>query len=154
MTSATIPLLHLQGLSKRFGPVVANSGIDLEIRAGEIHALLGENGAGKTTLMNVLFGLVAPDAGSMELRGGPYRPAGPNDAIRAGIGMVHQHFMLIPTFSVVENVVLGAEPTRGLTLDLATARAALGDLSRRYGLEVEPDALVQNLPVGLQQRVE
>jgi simple sugar transport system ATP-binding protein len=148
------PLLAIQGLTKQFGPVLANNGIDLEIRAGEIHALLGENGAGKTTLMNIMFGLVEPDAGTLTLQGAPYRPTGPNDAIRAGIGMVHQHFMLIPTFSVVENVVLGSEPTRGPRLDLAAGRAAVLDLSRRYGLEVNPDALVRDLPVGIQQRVE
>jgi len=148
------PLLSVRGLTKRFGPVVANDGIDFDLRPGEIHALLGENGAGKTTLMNVLFGLVAPDAGEMHVRGAPYRPADPSDAIQAGIGMVHQHFMLIPTFSVVENVVLGAEPTHGLALDLDRARQALRELMDRYALQVDPDALIRDLPVGLQQRVE
>jgi simple sugar transport system ATP-binding protein len=134
--------------------VLANDGIDLEIRAGEIHALLGENGAGKTTLMNVLFGLEQPDGGSIVLRGQPYRPDGPTSAIASGIGMVHQHFMLIPTFSVVENVVLGSEPTRAGRLDLGAARRTLRELAGRHGLDVDPDALVQDLPVGLQQRVE
>jgi simple sugar transport system ATP-binding protein len=134
--------------------VVANDGIDLEIRAGEIHALLGENGAGKTTLMNVLFGLERPDAGSIALRGQPYRPDGPTSAITSGIGMVHQHFMLIPTFTVVENVVLGSEPTRTGRLDLDAARGTLRDLAGRFGLDVDPDALIQDLPVGVQQRVE
>jgi general nucleoside transport system ATP-binding protein len=144
----------VNGLTKHFGAVRANDAIDLEIRAGEIHALLGENGAGKTTLMNVLYGLEAPDAGSISLHGQPYRPDGPNGAIRAGIGMVHQHFMLIPTFTVIENVVLGSEPTRTGHLDLTSARSALRELAGRYGLDVDPDALVQDLPVGLQQRVE
>jgi simple sugar transport system ATP-binding protein len=148
------PLLTVQGLTKRFGPVLANDGIDLELRSGEVLALLGENGAGKTTLMNALFGLVEPDAGTMLLRGRPYRPSGPHDAIRAGIGMVHQHFMLIPTFTVAENVVLGNEPTGRLRLDLGAARLALRGLSERYGLDVDPNALVRDLPVGVQQRVE
>lgn len=147
-------VLRLQGITRRFGPVLANDGIDLVLREGEIVALLGENGAGKTTLMNVLYGLLAPDAGEIWLRGRPYRPTDPSAAIRAGIGMVHQHFMLIPTFSVVENVVLGAEPTRGASLDLDAARQAVRDLSDRYGLEVDPDARVRDLPVGVQQRVE
>ncbi|HZO27661.1 MAG TPA: ABC transporter ATP-binding protein [Chloroflexota bacterium] len=154
MSASTPAVLSIRDLTKRFGPVLANDGIDLEIGPGEIHALLGENGAGKTTLMNVLFGLVEPDAGTILLRGEPYRPTGPSDAIRAGIGMVHQHFMLIPTFTVVENVVLGSEPTGRLTLDLPTARADLATLSERFGLNVDPDALVRDLPVGVQQRVE
>ena len=154
MSASTPAVLSIRDLTKRFGPVLANDSIDLEIGPGEIHALLGENGAGKTTLMNVLFGLVEPDAGTILLRGEPYRPTGPSDAIRAGIGMVHQHFMLIPTFTVVENVVLGSEPTGRLTLDLPTARADLATLSERFGLNVDPDALVRDLPVGVQQRVE
>ena len=153
-SGAASPLLAVRGLTKRFGTVLANDEIDLDVRAGEIHALLGENAAGKTTLMNVLFGLVEPDAGSLRLRGQPYRPAGPHAAIEAGIGMVHQHFMLIPTFTVIENVVLGSEPTSRAELDLASARGALRALSRRFGLEVDPDALVRDLPVGVQQRVE
>ncbi len=151
---ADVPLLALRGLTRRFGPVVANDGVDLDIRAGEIHGLLGENGAGKTTLMNLLFGLTEPDSGSMRLRGVPYRAANPSDAIRAGIGMVHQHFMLIPTFTVAENIVLGSEPARGPSLDLDAARAAIRSLSATYGLDVDPDALVRDLPVGVQQRVE
>ncbi|MGE3269102.1 MAG: ABC transporter ATP-binding protein [Chloroflexota bacterium] len=152
MTNA--PVLSVTSLTKRFGSVVANREISLDVRPGEIHALLGENGAGKTTLMNVMYGLVTPDAGTLQVRGEPYRPAGPHEAIRAGIGMVHQHFMLIPTFTVTENVVLGAEPTRNAVLDFPAARNELRDLSRRYGLAVDPDALVQDLPVGIQQRVE
>jgi general nucleoside transport system ATP-binding protein len=154
VTEDVAPVLAVHGLSKQFGNVRANQEITLDVRAGEIHALLGENGAGKSTLMNILFGLVEPDTGTIRLRGQPYRPAGPSDAIEAGIGMVHQHFMLIPTFTVAENMVLGAEPTHGLSLDLPAARAALRELAARYGLEVDPDALVQDLPVGLQQRAE
>jgi ABC-type uncharacterized transport system ATPase subunit len=148
------PLLSIRGLTKWFGPVLANDGVDLDIRPGEVHALLGENGAGKTTLVNILFGMVEPDAGAILLRDKPYRPLGSNDAIRVGIGMVHQHFMLIPTFTVAENVVLGSEPTTGPRLDLDGARNALRDLSSRYGLEVDPTALVRDLPVGVQQRIE
>jgi len=154
MSASEPALLRVEGLTTRFGPVLANDAVGLDVRAGEIHALLGENGAGKTTLMNVLFGLVEPDAGTMLLRGQPYRPSGPSDAIRVGIGMVHQHFMLIPSFTVIENVVLGSEPTDRLALDLTTARAELARLSAAYGLEVDPDALVRDLPVGVQQRVE
>jgi len=153
--AADAPLLVVRGLTKRFGGVVANDAIDLDVRPGEVHALLGENGAGKSTLMNVLYGLVQPDAGALTLRGRPYRPASPKDAIDAGVGMVHQHFMLVPTLSVVENVMLGAEPTRRFgTLDTAAARRQVRALSESLGLEVDPDALARDLPVGLQQRVE
>jgi simple sugar transport system ATP-binding protein len=148
------PLLVVRGLTKRFGSVVANDGIDFDVRRGEIHALLGENGAGKSTLMNVLFGLVDPDGGDMSLRGEPYAPRSPADAIRAGIGMVHQHFMLVPVFSVIENVILGDEPTRGPALDLQPARQRLRALAREFGLDVDPDAPVRDLPIGVQQRVE
>jgi ABC-type uncharacterized transport system ATPase subunit len=147
-------MLEVRGLSKRFGSVRANHEISLDVRAGEILALLGENGAGKSTLMNVLFGLTDPDTGTVLLRGQPYRPSGPSDAIRSGIGMVHQHFMLIPTFTVAENVVLGAEPTHGLSLDLSAARSTLQALAEQFGLAVDSDALVRDLPVGLQQRAE
>ncbi|MCC7367944.1 MAG: ABC transporter ATP-binding protein [Chloroflexi bacterium] len=152
--AARPPLLAVSGLTRRFGALVANDKIALDVRPGEIHALLGENGAGKSTLMNVLFGLVEADAGSMTLRGKPYRPSGPSDAIRAGVGMVHQHFMLIPTFTVAENVILGAEPVRGISLDLDAARGGLRALAARYGLEIDPDAVVHDLPVGVQQRAE
>ena len=148
--------LELRGITKRFGPLVANDSIDLTVESGEIHALLGENGAGKSTLMNVLFGLYQPDGGEILLDGAPRAFKGPGEAIAAGIGMVHQHFMLIPVFTVAENVMLGNEWTQGPlgTLSRRTARARVRELSERYRLDVDPDALVENLPVGVQQRVE
>jgi simple sugar transport system ATP-binding protein len=147
--------LELTGITKAFGPLVACDGVDLTVEEGEIHCLLGENGAGKTTLMNVLFGLWHADAGEIRLDGKPVRFADPGDAVRRGIGMVHQHFMLVPVFSVTENIVLGFEPVRRFGfLDRAKARADISALSREFGLDVDPDALVENLPVGAQQRVE
>ena len=147
--------LELKGITKRFGSLVANDRIDLSVSPGQVHALLGENGAGKTTLMNVLYGLLQPDEGEILLDGKKVQFNSPKDAIAAGIGMVHQHFMLVPVFTVAENVTLGMEETRpsGL-LDRRKARRDVRELSRRYGLEVDPDALVEDLPVGIQQRVE
>ena len=147
--------LELKGITKRFGSLVANDRIDLSVSPGQVHALLGENGAGKTTLMNVLYGLLQPDEGEILIDGKSVRFNSPKDAIAAGIGMVHQHFMLVPVFTVAENVTLGMEETRpsGL-LDRRKARRDVRELSRRYGLAVDPDALVENLPVGIQQRVE
>jgi simple sugar transport system ATP-binding protein len=148
--------LELRGITKRFGPLVANDSIDLTVEPGEIHALLGENGAGKSTLMNVLYGLYHPDAGQILIDGKPQHFRGPGDAIAARIGMVHQHFMLIPVFTVAENVMLGDEPTTGTFGQLSRRRAAakVRVLSEGYGLDVKPDALVGDLPVGVQQRVE
>jgi general nucleoside transport system ATP-binding protein len=148
--------LELRGITKRFGDLVANDSIDLTVEPGEIHALLGENGAGKSTLMNVLYGLLQPDAGQVLVDGEPHPITGPGDAIAAGIGMVHQHFMLVPVFTVAENVMLGVEETRGRTglLDRQSARKRVRELSDRYHLAVDPDAVVEHLPVGVQQRVE
>ena len=147
--------LELKGITKRFGTLVANDAIDLVVESGEIHSLLGENGAGKSTLMNVLYGLYKADAGQILLDGKPAEFSGPGDAMAAGIGMVHQHFMLIPVFTVAENVALGHEPTkRGGVLDLDAARALVRKISDRFGFDVDPDALVEDLPVGVQQRVE
>lgn len=149
------PILELKGIVKRFPGVLANDHIDLTLYPGEIHALLGENGAGKSTLMNILYGLIAPDEGSILIRGEPVTLRSPADAIARGIGMVHQHFMLIPVMTVAENVMLGQESTRGrFFLDTRRVSERIRELSARYGLEVDPDALVQHLPVGVQQRVE
>ncbi|MBV9582084.1 MAG: ABC transporter ATP-binding protein [Chloroflexi bacterium] len=149
------PVLEVRGIVKRYGALVANNGIDLQLFPGEVLALLGENGAGKTTLMNVLYGLTAPDAGEIRLDGQPVRFESPRQAIARGIGMVHQHFMLIPPLSVAENLMLGAESTVGPgVLDINRVRRRVRELSAGYGLPVDPDALVRDLPVGIQQRVE
>ncbi len=147
--------LELRGITKRFGSLVANDHIDLTVEPGEIHCLLGENGAGKSTLMNVLYGLYRADEGQILLGDEVQHFAGPGDAMAAGIGMVHQHFMLIPVFTVAENVMLGHEDTTfGGRLDLAGAREKVLEISARFGFHVDPDALVDDLPVGVQQRVE
>ncbi|MEP6814379.1 MAG: ABC transporter ATP-binding protein [Marmoricola sp.] len=147
--------LELRGITKRFGSLTANDAIDLVVEPGEIHALLGENGAGKSTLMNVLYGLNQPDDGEILVDDVPMRFNGPGDAMAAGIGMVHQHFMLIPVFTVAENVELGHERTsRFGFLDRRRARQEVSEVSERYGLKIPVDALVQDLPVGVQQRVE
>ncbi len=147
--------LEIKGLTKRFGSFTANDHIDLTVEPGEIHCLLGENGAGKSTLMNMLYGLLEPDEGEIVLDGTELTCTNPGDAIAAGIGMVHQHFMLVPVFTVAENVMLGRERTRALgVLDRAQAAQLVRDLSSRYKLDVDPDALIEDLPVGVQQRVE
>ena len=147
--------LELRGITKRFGPVTANDGISLTVNPGEIHALLGENGAGKSTLMNILYGLYTADEGEILIDGVPVSFDGPGDAIEAGIGMVHQHFMLVPVFSVAENVVLGHEPTRFAgQLDRARAASMVANISERFGFDVNPDDLIEDLPVGTRQRVE
>jgi ABC-type uncharacterized transport system ATPase subunit len=147
--------LELRGITKRFGSLTANDHISLTVEPGQIHSLLGENGAGKSTLMNVLFGLLSPDEGEILIDGvvAPIHDSG--DAVRRGIGMVHQHFMLVPVFTVTENVVLGFEPTKSLDrIDYKRATQEIRDLSQRFKLEVDPEATVENLPVGIQQRVE
>ena len=147
--------LELKGITKRFGTLVANDSIDLVVESGEIHSLLGENGAGKSTLMNVLYGLYKADEGQILLDGKPATFSGPGEAMAAGIGMVHQHFMLIPVFTVAENVALGHEPTKKMgVLDLDAARKLVNEISDKFGFDVDPDALVEDLPVGAQQRVE
>ena len=147
--------LELKGMSKRFGPVIANDNISLTVNSGEIVGLLGENGAGKSTLMNLLYGLYQADSGEILLDDQKMSFKGPGDAMAAGIGMVHQHFMLIPVFTVAENVILGNEPTgRFGSLDLHEARKRVREISDRFGFNVDPDAIVEELPVGVQQRVE
>ena len=148
------PALELRGITKRFGSLVANQAIDFELRPGEIHALLGENGAGKSTLMNVLYGLHQPDEGEILLGGEKAEIHSPRQAMNLGIGMVHQHFMLVPVMTVAENLVLGAEPRNGPLLDYKAAARRTRELSERFGLAVNPDAKVENLGVGAQQRVE
>lgn len=149
------PLLELRGITKRFPGVLANDHIDLSLEKGEIHALLGENGAGKTTLMNILYGLYNPDEGEILVNGEKKVIHSPSDAIRAGVGMVHQHFMLIPVFTVTENVMLGDEYLKyGDVLDRSRAAKKIKEISDTYNLEIEPSAYVENLSVGTQQRVE
>ncbi|HKV83623.1 MAG TPA: ABC transporter ATP-binding protein, partial [Ktedonobacterales bacterium] len=149
------PAIEMRHITKSWPGVVADDDVSLTVRRGAIHALVGENGAGKSTLMNILYGLLRPDSGEIVVNGTPARIHGPRDAIALGIGMVHQHFMLIPVISVGENIVLGREPVqRGGVYDRAAANAAIQELSRRYGLTIDPDARTGDLPVGLQQRVE
>ena len=148
-------VLELRGITKTFPGVLANDNVNLIVEQGEIHALLGENGAGKTTLMNILYGLYKPDKGEILVQDKKVDIEDPNDAIARGIGMVHQHFMLIPVMTVTENVMLGIEPTRnGIFLDKNKVAKHIHEISEQYGLEVDPDAYVKDLPVGIQQRVE
>ena len=153
--AARPPALELRGITKQFPGVLANDHIDLDLRRGEVHALLGENGAGKSTLMNILYGLYRPDEGEIVVNGKPVSFSSAKDAIEQGIGMVHQHFMLIPVMTVAENIVLATEPRRrGVLLDYDTARKRVRELSERYGLAVDPDARIDRITVGQQQRVE
>ena len=147
-------VLRIDGVTKRFPGVVANADVDLDLRRGEIHCLLGENGAGKSTLMNVVYGLYQPDEGSLFVHERRVSFDSSADAIAAGIGMVHQHFQLVQVLTVTENIILGKEVRRGAVLDMGTAKEQVGELSRRYGLAVDPDARVQDLSIGAQQRVE
>jgi ABC-type uncharacterized transport system ATPase subunit len=149
------PVLELRGITKQFPGVLANDHVDFELRRGEVHALLGENGAGKSTLMNILYGLYQPDEGQILVMGEPVRFHSPKDAINRGIGMVHQHFMLIPVMTVAENIVLANEPTHaGLLLDTDAADRRVRELSRTFNFAIDPDARVESITVGQQQRVE
>jgi simple sugar transport system ATP-binding protein len=146
-------MLRMEGITKSYGTVRANRGIDLAVGAGRIVGLLGENGSGKTTLMNVLFGMVRPDAGHITVKGRPLRPSSPRDAIAAGVGMIHQHFMLVPAMTVTDNVMLALDAA-GAWLRPRAVADRIREVSRTWHLEVDPDARVGDLPLGLQQRVE
>ena len=147
-------VIEMKNIVKMFGDFVANDHINLTVHKGEIHAILGENGAGKSTLMNVLYGLYRPTSGEIYVNGKLEDIDGPSKAIQCGIGMVHQHFMLVQPFTVTENIVLGMEPMKGITLDMAKARQQVMELSERYGMAVDPDARIEDISVGMQQRVE
>ncbi|MGH2456194.1 MAG: ABC transporter ATP-binding protein, partial [Candidatus Limnocylindria bacterium] len=149
------PVLEMRGITKHYPGVLANDGIDLDVRTGEIHALLGENGAGKTTLMNILYGLAVPDSGEILLDGKPVTIESPHDAIGRGISMVHQHFMLVPVLTVAENILLGEEPMAGrIFMDQGAAHRRIRELGERFGWEIDPEKRVGALSVGWQQRVE
>ena len=148
------PLVHMTGITKRYGDLIANNEVDLALQHGTVHAIVGENGAGKSTLMNVLYGLVQPDSGRIAVNGRNVVVNGPHEAIALGIGMVHQHFMLVPTLTVTENIILGAAPTRRGLVNRRKARADVLAVSEEYGLGVDPDQRIADLPVGTQQRVE
>ena len=147
--------LELRGITKRFPGVVANDNVNLSLNTGEVLSLIGENGAGKSTLMSVLYGMYKPDEGEIVIDGEIRVFTSPADAIAAGIGMVHQHFMLVPVFTVAENVVLGVEPTGKFgKLNIDEARRLVREISDKYNLDLDPDAVIEDLPVGVQQRVE
>lgn len=148
------PVIEMRNIVKKFGSFTANDGINLTVHKGEIHAILGENGAGKSTLMNQLYGLFKPTSGDILVHGKKIEMNNPRDAIDAGIGMVHQHFMLVQPFTVTENIVLGTEPVKGVKLDMETARRNVVEISERYGLSIDPDAKIEDISVGMQQRVE
>src|SRR5437762_1118459 len=148
-------VLELRGITKQFPGILANDHIDFDLRDGEVHALLGENGAGKSTLMNIVYGLYRPDGGEILIRGKPVTLGSAREAIMHGIGMVHQHFMLIPVMTVAENIVLASEPTHaGVLLDHAVSVERVRELSGTFGLAVDPEARVENIGVGQEQRVE
>ena len=147
-------VIEMLGIRKEFGSFVANNNITLQLKKGEIHALLGENGAGKSTLMNVLFGLYQPEAGEIKVRGKVEKITDPNKANDLGIGMVHQHFMLVENFTVTENIILGSEPTKFGSINIKDAAKKIADLSKKYNLDVDPYAKIEDISVGMQQRVE
>lgn len=149
-----VTVIQMKDIVKKFGDFTANDHISLTVHKGEVHAILGENGAGKSTLMNVLYGLYRPTSGTIEINGKEVEIDGPKKAIEMGIGMVHQHFMLVQPFSVTENIVLGMEPVKGITVDLKMARQRVIELSEKYNMKVDPDAKVEDITVGMQQRVE
>ena len=146
--------IEMLGITKIFPGIIANDDITLQLKKGEIHALLGENGAGKSTLMSVLFGLYQPEKGIIKKDGKEVRIQNPNDANDLGIGMVHQHFKLVECFSVLDNIILGVEPTKNGLLQKKEAREKILELSEKYGLKVNPDALIEDITVGMQQRTE
>ena len=148
------PVVTMKGITIRFGEVTANNNVDFELRKGEIHALLGENGAGKTTLMSILYGLYQPQAGEIIVKGHKTSMKSPNDAMTLGIAMVHQHFLLTPPHSVTENIIVGLKESRGLFINISTADKKIIHLSEKYGLKIDPKAIVGDLAVGEQQRVE
>src|SRR5215470_3024646 len=153
--ATNVPVLEVRGITKRFPGILANDHINLELHKGKVLGLLGENGAGKSTLMNLIYGLYAPDEGEILVNGQVVHIKNPNDAIAVGIGMVHQHFQLVPILSVTDNIMLGNESLSvGGFLNRRAARQLIMEISKQYGLEVDPDALIQDLPVGVQQRVE
>ncbi len=154
VTDETTPMLQMRGIDKRFPGVIANDNVDFDVRAGEVHALLGENGAGKSTLMKILFGLYRPDSGEVLLHGKPLRLRSPHDAIEAGVGMIHQHFMLVPTLTVTENVALGLGRNPFAGVDLPGVARRITELSNAYHLGIDPDAKCWQLAVGERQRVE
>ena len=154
MTPTPEVALEARGLTKRFPGVVANDDVSLRVHRGEVLALLGENGAGKSTLVKMIYGLYEPDEGEILIKGEAVRLKGPGDAIRRGIGMVHQHFQLVPVFTVAENVILGDEPHQGPFVNMRKARAEVARLAEEFGLQLDVDAKVEDLPVGTQQRVE
>ena len=147
-------VVEMRDIVKKFGDFTANDGIQLTVHKGEIHAILGENGAGKSTLMNQLYGLIKPTSGDIIINGKKVEMNNPRDAIDVGIGMVHQHFMLVAPFTVTQNIVLGTEPTKGIALDMETARKNVVEISEKYGLSIDPDAKIEDISVGMQQRVE
>ena len=146
--------VEMRNIVKKFGDFTANDHINLLVHKGEVHAILGENGAGKSTLMNVLYGLYRPTSGQIFIDGKEVQISSPKHAIELGIGMVHQHFMLIQPFTVTENIILGVEPRKGLKVDIKSARQKVVELSERYGMKVDPDAKIEDISVGMQQRVE